>query len=77
MNFQEIFNFIAGAFFCAIGWWCKEIWDSVKKLKDDIQKIEVELPTNYATKSDINSRLDKIDAVLERIFDKLDEKADK
>lgn len=77
MNFQEIFNFIAGAFLCGIGWWCKEIWDSVKKLKEDIQRIEVELPTNYATKSDINSRLDKIDAVLERIFDKLDEKADK
>jgi len=77
MNFQEIFNLIGGAVLCGVGWWCKEIWDSVKKLKDDIQRIEVELPTNYATKSDINSRLDKIDAVLERIFDKLDEKADK
>ena len=40
-------------------------------------KIEVDLPTNYVRKVDIDARLDKIDNVLERIFDKLDEKADK
>jgi hypothetical protein len=42
-----------------------------------LQSIEVDLAKNYATKSDINSRLDKIDNVLERIFDRLDGKADK
>ena len=77
MEFQPIFNLIGGALLCAIGWWCREIWDSVKKLKEDIQRIEVELPKSYVNKVEINSRLDKIDSVLERIFDKLDEKADK
>ena len=60
-----------------VGWWCREIWDSVKRLKDSLQAIEVDLAKNYATKQDINSRLDKIDQVLERIFDRLDGKADK
>lgn len=77
MEFQNIFNLVGGAILVAIGWWCKEIWDSVKSLKEDIKDIEVSLPTSYVRKEDINSRLDKIDNVLERIFDKLDEKADK
>ena len=77
MDTQTLFNFLGGAALLAIGWWCKEIWDSVKALKDDLKKIEVDLPTNYVRKVDIDDRLDKIDSVLERIFDKLDAKADK
>lgn len=77
MEWQLIFNLAGGVVLAAVGWWCREIWDSVKRLKEDIQKIEVDLPTNYVKKIDINGRFDKIDNVLERIFDKLDEKADK
>ena len=77
MDFQSIFNLIGGAILVAVGWWCKEIWDSVKALAKDVKAIEVDLPTNYVRKVDIDARLDKIDNVLERIFDKLDEKADK
>lgn len=72
-----MFNLVGGAILCAIGWWCREIWDSVKKLRDDVKQIEVSLPTHYVSKIDIDARLDKIDQVLERIFDKLDAKADK
>ena len=77
MQFQDIFNLVGGALLLGVGWWCREIWDSVKSLKTGLQSIEVDLAKNYATKQDINSRLDKIDNVLERIFDRLDGKADK
>ena len=77
MEFQSIFNLVGGAILCAIGWWCREIWDSVKTLKNSLQDVEIDLAKNYATKQDINARLDKIDDVLERIFDKLDAKVDK
>ena len=77
MEFQSIVNLIGGALLVGVGWWCKEIWDSVKALKIDIKAIEIDLPKNYVSKSDIDSRLDKIDQVLERIFDKLDAKVDK
>ena len=77
MDGQSIFNLVIGTFLVGVGWWCREIWDSVKALKDDVKKIEVSLPTNYVNKSEIETRLDKIDQVLERIFDKLDAKADK
>ena len=72
-----MFNLVTGALLVGIGWWCREIWDSVKSLKDDVKQIEVNLPTNYVRKSEIEMRLDKIDQVLERIFDKLESKADK
>ena len=77
MDGQSIFNLVSGALLVGVGWWCREIWDSVKALKDDVKKIEVDLPTNYVRKTEIEYRLDKIDQVLERIFDKLDSKVDK
>lgn len=77
MEFQAMFNFVGGAVLVAVGWWCKEIWDSVKKLKDDLKAIEIDLPKNYVSKADIENRFDKIDATLERLFDRLNEKVDK
>ena len=77
MEFQSLFNFLGGAILVAVGWWCKEIWNSVKSLKEDIQAIEVDLPKNYVTKKDIENRFDRIDATLERLFDRLDAKVDK
>jgi hypothetical protein len=77
MEFQPLFNFVGGAILVAVGWWCKEIWNSVKSLKDDIQAIQVDLPKNYVTKKDIENRFDRIDATLERLFDRLDSKVDK
>jgi hypothetical protein len=77
MEYQGIVNLVVGGALLAVGWWCKEIWNSVKSLAKDVKSIEVDLPTNYVSKADIDARLDKIDMVLERIFDKLDAKVDK
>lgn len=77
MEPQIYINFIGSAILIGIGWWCKEIWGAVKDLKEDVKRIEVDLPTTYVRRKDIEIRFDKIDTVLERIFDKLDEKADK
>ena len=77
MDAQLVFNLVSGALLVGVGWWCREIWDSVKSLKDDVQRMEVDLSKNYVSRSEINTRLDKIDQVLGRIFDKLEHKADK
>lgn len=77
MDWQGIINICGGALLACVGWWCREIWDSIKTLKEDIKNIEVDLPTHYVQKTEINSRFDKIDATLERLFDKLEDKVDK
>lgn len=74
---QNIINLIGGAILAVIGWFARQLWESVNALKNDIQKIEVDLPTNYVRKVDIEARFDKLETILSKIFDKLDEKADK
>ena len=77
MDWQYLFNLVGGAFMLGVGWWCRQIWDSVQNLKKDVQNIEVNLPTNYVRKVDLDAKFDKLEYTLQRILDKLDQKADK
>ena len=77
MDAQTLINIGAGAVLATVGWLCRTLWDAVERLKTDIQRIEVCLPSNYSRKDDIQCRFDKIDITLEKIFVKLDSKADK
>ena len=77
MDAQTLINIGAGAILATVGWLCRTLWDAVERLKTDIQRIEVCLPSNYSRKDDIQCRFDKIDITLEKIFIKLDTKADK
>jgi len=74
---QDIINLIVGAALTVIGWFARQLWESVNALKNDIQKIEIDLPSNYVRKIDIEARFDKLEIILSKIFDKLDAKADK
>ena len=77
MTDQGIINVIIGVVLSALGWFARQLWDAVQTLKNDMKELEVELPTHYLRKDEFESRLDKIEAMLERIFDKLDHKVDK
>ena len=77
MDWQNVINIVGGACLSVMGWFGRQLWDSVQKLKEDIKKIEIDLPTSYAKKSDMESQYNKIEAMLEKIFDKLDTKVDK
>ena len=67
-----------------IGYWVngistnqREINKTVGKIITDLKNVEVMIPNEYVKKEDINARLDKIDAFLDRIYDRLEQKADK
>jgi hypothetical protein len=77
MTDQAIINLIIGAVLSVLGWFARQLWDAVQDLKSDMKQIEVDLPTHYVRKEDLESRLDRIEASLNRIFEKLDHKADK
>ncbi len=77
MDWQLLFNLIGTAVMATIGWFARQLWDSVQDLKEDIKNIEVDLPTNYVRRVDIESQFNKLEASLQRILDKLDQKADK
>jgi len=77
MDWQQIINLAFGVALPVAGWFFRQLWDAVQKLKDDIKNIEIDLPSNYVKKSDMESQYNKIEAMLEKIFDKLDKKVDK
>lgn len=77
MSDQGIINIIIGVVLSVLGWFARQLWDAVQTLKNDMKDLEVELPTHYLRKDEFESRLDKIENMLERIFDRLDSKADK
>lgn len=74
---QIIINIVAGIILSALGWFARQLWDAVKELREDIHKLEVDLPKNYTTKDDFTKAMQKVSDGLQRIYDKLDSKADK
>ena len=74
---QEIINLLIGSVLAVLGWFARQLWDAVQSLKDDMKQLEVDLPTNYVRKDELEQKLDKLEIMLNRIFEKLDSKADK
>jgi len=84
MDAQTLINLGAGAVLATVGWLYRTLYDAVERLKTDVKSIEICLPSNYVRKQDmsdlkhdIDARFDKIDMTLEKLFEKLDTKADK
>jgi len=77
VDVQTTINLVGGAILAVVGWFARQLYQSVKDLQFDIRKIEVSLPTNYVSKFDYNEGLKEIKGMLDKIFDKLDDKADK
>jgi hypothetical protein len=77
MDTQSLINMAGGIILAGIGWWARMIWESVQKLKDDLHEIEVELPKTYVNKNDLDKRMQHIEDMFQRIYDKLEGKADK
>lgn len=77
MDLQTIINALLALIIGGIGWAARELWGAVKKLREDLQKIEVALPSSYVRKDDFADGMKEIKDMLSKIFDRLDNKADK
>jgi len=77
MESQHLINSALAIGCASIGWLARELWTAVKDLKEDLTKLSVELPRNYVTRDDYRSDLKEIKDMLGKIFDRLDNKADK
>ena len=77
LDFQFFFNTVLGAALMVIGWFARQLWDATQKLKEDLSDLELNMSEKYVKKSEISARFDKIESILERLFDKLESKQDK
>lgn len=77
MESQDIFNAaitLSGAFG---GWILKTIWDAIKDLKVEIRELNREVNQDFVRREDFKDSIVEIKEMLNKIFDKLDNKADK
>lgn len=77
MDPQLIFNIIVGLLLSVVGWFARELWGAVKKLQEDLHRIEVDLPKSYVSKYEFHDTMQRIESMVQKIFDKLDDKVDK
>ncbi|CAB5195015.1 hypothetical protein UFOVP172_45 [uncultured Caudovirales phage] len=84
MDWQNFINVGAGGLLAIGGWFCRQLWDSVKELKADIADLKLHVSETYVKKSDVESlrtdmdkRFDRIEQMIARLYDKIDAKADK
>lgn len=74
---QSVFNFILAGVSTVLGWFLREMWSAVKELKADLAALREELPREYCIKVDLDKRFDRVESVLDKIWTKLDNKADR
>jgi hypothetical protein len=77
MEMQHFINLLGGAALSVLGWFARQLWDAMKELRSDLHTLEVNLPENYVKRSDLDKRMERIEDMFQRIYDKLDSKADK
>lgn len=77
METQTIINMGLGVILTVVGWFARQIWESTQTLQRDLHDLEVNLPTSYVQKSDYSETMKRIEVMFERIFDRLDQKADR
>jgi cell division protein FtsB len=77
MNSQDLINLAFGAVSSVLGWFARELWSAVKELKADLSKLREELPKTYVTRDDYKDDIRDIKEMLTKLFDRLDNKADK
>lgn len=74
---QTMINLIGGVVLAGIGWFARQVWEAVKELRSDLHELEVNLPSHYVKRVDYAADLAEIKALLQKIFDRLEQKADK
>ena len=84
MDWQIIINIGAGGLLAIGGWFARQLWDSVKELKTDLANIRLHMSEHYVKKSEVESfradmdkRFDRIEMLFDKMFERLDQKADK
>ena len=84
MDWQNLINMAGGAALAVIGWFARQLWDSVKELKADIADLRLHVSETYVKKSEMETleaqmdkRFDRVEQMIVKLYDKIDQKVDK
>ena len=84
MDWQNLINIAGGAALAVVGWFARQLWDSVKELKADIGELRLHVSETYVKKSEMETlevqmdkRFDRVEQMIVKLYDKIDQKVDK
>ena len=77
MEPQNIIDIALGSGFAVLGWLARELWSAVKELKNDLSVLREHLPKNYVARDDYREDMREVKDMLNKIFDRLENKQDK
>lgn len=77
MDPQNLLNLVFGTCSAALGWFARELWSAVQILKAELSDLRTEIASDRVHKDDFRHALEKVEVMLAKIFDKLDNKQDK
>jgi hypothetical protein len=77
MDIQTLLNIGISTIMTILGWFALKMWEKHEKHDERMNKLEVELPTHYVRKADMDARFDRLEAKLDMLFERIDRKADK
>ena len=77
MDWQNVINIGIGSLLAVGGWFARQLWDAVQKLKTDMSQLELSISDKYVRKDDFKDGIKELKDMLGKIFDKLDNKVDK
>jgi uncharacterized membrane protein (DUF106 family) len=74
---QDTINLMITVSGAVFGWILRVVWESIRKLQDEMNEFQREVHTSYVSKDDYRQDILEVKEILKQIFDKLDRKADK
>ena len=77
MDYQSLLNAGLVLVSSVTGWFARELWSAVKELKNDLTKLKEDLPKEYVVKDEYREDVRELKKMIEKIFDKLDNKSDR
>jgi cell division protein FtsB len=77
MRYQTIINVLLSVALSFGGWFAREVWGAVDRLRTEQSALREELPKTYLTKNDFKDGVLELKQLLVTIDSKLDRKADK
>jgi hypothetical protein len=77
MTVEQMLIGLLGVVSAAIGWFARELYSAVNKLREDLSKLEVRISTDYVRYDRLSEALKPIHEGLQRIETALTHKQDK
>lgn len=77
MDTQTTLNALFGICGALGGFVLKAMWDALTSLRRDLADLQASIADNYVRQRDYQAHADRVLAMLDKIYDKLDTKVDK